>query len=466
MSDGQPTVVDLFCGAGGFSLGFSASGFRVVLGVDNDAVSGETFRRNFAAIQPQNPPAVLAGVGGDLESTDLQNFPCDAPDVLVAGPPCQGFSRVGRAKLNALAPGGFHADPRNDLYLRFLDAAETLRPRAVVMENVQGMLQVNGVGVANVAAGDLVDRGYRVGYAVLNAAWYGVPQFRERFFMVGIRDDLGIRPSMPPATHGCLLPSGYVRPLEPDQWTPSFAALRIEEELPVDLRGAMQPATTVREALDDLPRLTEHLSNPPPQRGDFRREMKYSSEPRSEYARLMRAWPGLLSPHAVQDHAIRRTPRDYETFRLMSPGDRYPEALDIAECRFEEALASRNDEGSCPAIHSPEYEKFRAEFVPPYPRDRFVDKWKKLVPEEPSWTVPAHLSRDSYSHIHYDGEQARGISIREAARLQSFPDAFVFEGNMGDCFRQIGNAVPPVVAAAIACEIRKCLRMGPSEPLL
>ena len=92
--------------------------------------------------------------------------------------------------------------------------------------------------------------------------------------------------------------------------------------------------------------------------------------------------------------------------------------------------------------------------MPPYPSDVFVDKWRKLVPDEPSWTITAHLAKDSYSHIHYDSEQARALSVREAARLQSFPDGFKFAGNMGDCFRQIGNAVPPVLARAIAEKLR------------
>src|SRR5262249_26608338 len=111
------------------------------------------------------------------------------------------------------------------------------------------------------------------------------------------------------------------------------------------------------------------------------------------------------------------------------------------------------------------FRKLMKRFVPPYPEGIFVDKWKKLVPSEPSWTIPAHLSKDSYSHIHHDATQARAISIREAARLQSFPDAFMFTGNMGECFRQIGNAVPPLMAWAIAEAIlRPVARQGATIP--
>src|SRR6202011_5391969 len=120
-------------------------------------------------------------------------------------------------------------------------------------------------------------------------------------------------------------------------------------------------------------------------------------------------------------------------------------------------FAQMESAGSAPDPGTQEWEDFEAKFMPPYDEHDFPDKWRKLIPERPSWTVPAHLAKDSYSHIHYDGEQARMISVREAARLQSFPDAFLFTGNMGDCFRQIGNAVPPLLAWAIAAELLRVL---------
>src|SRR5439155_3037165 len=203
--------------------------------------------------------------------------------------------------------------------------------------------------------------------------------------------------------------------------------------------------------LDDLPVLTAHLAaGDRPARGEFRRSLPYRSAPHSDYARLMREWPGLGVPDTVVDHVTRRTPRDYRIFREMVPGDRYPEALVIARRLLDEELARLQAAGHRPAPETDAFRELVEAFVPPYPEGIFVDKWRKLVPDQPSWTIPAHLSKDSYSHIHHDAGQARAISIREAARLQSFPDAFVFAGNMGECFRQIGNAVPPLVARAIA----------------
>jgi len=143
----------------------------------------------------------------------------------------------------------------------------------------------------------------------------------------------------------------------------------------------------------------------------------------------------------------------------MKPGDRYPEAIRIAEQRLVEAISERDAAGK--EVNEAE---LRPEIVPPYPVETFVDKWRKLIPGQPSWTVVAHLARDTYSHIHYDDRQKRMISIREAARLQSFPDAYHFAGTMNDCFRQIGNAVPPLMAWAIAACLLEQLEFLPRRP--
>src|SRR5262249_17275347 len=126
----------------------------------------------------------------------------------------------------------------------------------------------------------------------------------------------------------------------------------------------------------------------------------------------------------------------------------------------------RRSRGCAPAHGTAAYRELEREFVPPYPEGIFVDKWRKLSPDQPSWTIPAHLSKDSYSHIHHDGEQARAVSVREPARLQSVPDGFKFSGNMGDCFRQIGNAVPPLLAWAVAHCLLELLGVRSREPLL
>ncbi len=452
MSRAVATVADLFCGAGGLSLGFHAAGARSIVALDHDERAAETFELNFRRLQPEAPPLVLGGSEADITALDLSTPPGGVrPDIVIGGPPCQGFSRAGRAKLNSLSDEGSAGDARNTLYFRFLDAVRAWQPRAVVMENVPGMLSVQGRNVALDVAADMAACGYRVGYALLNAAWYGVPQYRERLLFIGFRDDLDIMPQAPVATHHAELPAGYGRPAEggtlPLAFMPHF-------ELPVDLKSAPKRATSVAEALDDLPVLTDHLTpGYRAARGDFRRLQPYRQAPHSEYAHLMRAWEGGPPLAGVVDHVIRHTPRDFETFRQMKHGDRYPEAYEIALDRYRTVLHAMSMRGEAPAPDSVDFDELRRRFVPPYPEEVFVDKWRKLIPDEPSWTVPAHLAKDTYSHIHHDSAQARTISIREAARLQSFPDCFEFTGNMGDCYRQIGNAVPPLLAQAVGAQV-------------
>lgn len=462
-------VVDLFSGAGGLALGFQSAGCRIVAGVDADPVAGESFRQNFSLLQPESPPAVFAGPRGDLSCVGVDVLPVDrAPDILIGGPPCQAFSRLGRGKLNDLSDHGFVGDPRNQLYRKFLAAASHWRPRAVVMENVPGILSVAGTNYANVVTEELAELGYRTGYALLNAVWYGVPQFRERLFFIGIRSDLQTWPAAPPTMHDADLPDGYSRPVRMTERLLPFGGVWefIVGRLPVPaLRVPGLPAITVREALDDLPVLKDHLSGRRLPRGDFRTLLPYRSAPESPYARLMRGWPGFARRSDVIDHAVRRTVRDYGTFRLMKHGDRYPEALVIAKQRFSRAWRRLKRKGMAPDPGSEAWQELYSRYVPPYDNKDFHDKWRKLIPDHPSWTVPAHLAKDSYSHIHHDSAQARMISVREAARLQSFPDAFAFVGNMGDCFRQIGNAVPPLLAWSIAARLLHLLGHEPRRPV-
>ena len=168
-----------------------------------------------------------------------------------------------------------------------------------------------------------------------------------------------------------------------------------------------------------------------------------------EYAELMRQWPGYASDGGINDHAIRYLPRDGSIFRAMREGAEYPEAHRVAMKLFEKAAEKRDLRPGTKA-----WSELQREMVPPYPVETFPNRWWKLRRDFPVRTLMAHIGKDTYSHIHYDGTQERTISVREAARLQSFPDGFRFEGTMNPCFRQIGNAVPPLMAFALASVIR------------
>ena len=413
MADGSPFVVDLFCGAGGFSLGFRAAGCRILAAADADILASETFRRNFGLLQPGHAPYLPAD--GDLENADLDALiGTERPDIVIGGPPCQAFSRLGRAKLNSLSDEGFRGDPRNVLYRRFLGAVERWKPRAVVMENVPGMLSVGGVNYADVVCREMAAVGYCTGYALLNSVWYGAPQLRERLFFIGVKEDLGIRPVAPPTTFQVDLPEGYSRPLREVAQSLPFGGEWERDLGQLAVRGTPgeSAAVSVREGLDDLPELTDHLTGGRRPRGDFRRRLTYRTTPPSWYASLMRGWPGFPSSSGVEDHVIRRTPRDYETFRRMKPGDRFPEAVAIARAIRDEELVRLQVAGTAPDPGTQEWDDFEARFVPPYDEHDFPDKWRKLIPDRPSWTVPAHLAKDSYSHIHYDGAGADDLDPR------------------------------------------------------
>jgi DNA (cytosine-5)-methyltransferase 1 len=457
----KPTVLDLFSGAGGMALGFRAAGAQCIGAVEWNEPAAKTFESLFGDEG--------ARVFGGSERGDVNQLPVDdllgalstSPDIVVGGPPCQGFSRIGRAKQASLlgaeariVQGGVTDPGRNQLYQYFLAVVRRARPKAFVMENVPGMREHLGTDFAKRISREASYSGYHVRYFLLNAAEYGVPQLRWRLFFVGIRNDFGVHaiPRPPPRTHSLVrgaslgsVPDGSSLP--EDRWMIAGADLPQATQL--------QPAACVRDALGDLPRLRGHLQGVEP--GEQRRA---SRGPLSDYANGLRHWPGLPTVEDTSGHWYRYTGcthrdatkggRDFPIFRDMAQGDRYPEALGIAHRRFREALGGL---ASRPLPGSDEWEDLKSRFVPPYRNDAFHDKWRKLVADEPSWTVTAHLSKDTYSHIHYDSRQARTVTIREAARLQSFPDAVDFHGNFGSQFRQIGNAVPPLLARAIATEL-------------
>ena len=141
-------------------------------------------------------------------------------------------------------------------------------------------------------------------------------------------------------------------------------------------------------------------------------------------------------------------------FRMMQEGWQYPEVWHFIEEKRQQLMNKRWRSGENKKADPTQMQAFIKEWTLPYDPGKFPNKWWKLYRDKPVRTLMAHLGKDSYSHIHFDSEQARTISVREAARLQSFPDGFVLRGSMNPAFKQIGNAVPPLVSYAIAMEIR------------
>lgn len=461
-----PLSLDLFAGCGGLSLGFHSEGFQMAGAVEIEPEPAISHATNFFRDLPEEEQKAHA-IPRDITITEPSRLlrelgfsgPADSyVDAIIGGPPCQAFARVGRAKLREVAehPEAFLQDPRSNLYLRYLRYVKELCPLALLMENVPDVLNYGGHNIAEEMCEVLEDLGYVPKYTLLNAVYYGVPQMRERMFLVAFRKELPVQKWFPTPTHWIRLPQGYhgSRQVALKSVNGSLFSRKSHYEKPPDaVPSDCLPAVTAEQALSDLPPITLHLE------GKLKRGPRYFNEPvyyptgkkLSTYQNLMRTWPGFEAGESIYDHVIRYLPRDYPIFRLMNPGDQYPEAHRHAEKRFEGILRER-EQASGKKIQrgSDEFKKARKAVVPPYDPGKFPNKWRKMEADLPARTLMAHLGKDSYSHIHYDSSQARTISVREAARLQSFPDGFVFQGPMNPAFRQIGNAVPPLLAKAIA----------------
>ncbi|MGX1322576.1 DNA (cytosine-5)-methyltransferase 1 [Bradyrhizobium sp. USDA 377] len=464
-SGGSPRALEICSGAGGLSLGLQTAGIELAAHIEIDPEAAESYALNFANGRNLEGPWALPRDMERVTAAELVaelGLPTsseDSFDVLAAGLPCQAFARIGRSKLRSVSGGeedAFQKDPRASLYRRFLKYVEDTQPLAIIIENVPDILNFGGHNVPEEICEHLETIGYSTGYTILNAAYFGVPQIRERLFIVALARVLGEEPRFPEPTHFAELPSGYqgsrrVALKHVDQNSGRFHQLHEPAE-------TLKAAVGAREALGDLPRITEHTTDPKViRRRKLTDELPYreSKKPLSAYASLMRSWEGFTSDAGTDGHLVRLTPRDFPIFEAMDHGADYPQARKLAEAMFRKALSRKRLTG----VHknSAAYRELRAEMVPPYDPEKFPNKWWKLDPAKPSRTLTAHMGKDTYSHIHYDSQQCRTVSVREAARLQSFPDGFVFAGAMNAAFRQIGNAVPPLLGLAVARVLRQQL---------
>ncbi len=466
----KPRVLDLFSGCGGISLGFYSAGFEIVGAIEIDPYAAASHAMNFhSGLKQHSIPRDIITIEPEDFATELGLEDIDsAVDVIVGGPPCQAFARIGRAKLREIDkhPEAYIYDPRGNLYLRYLHYVKAFKPIAIMMENVPDILNYGGHNIAEEIAEVLTDMGYVCKYTLLNAVHYGVPEMRERMFLVAYIKELSPHVFFPKPTNYHVLPRGYegsrqvaLKTLNLKQFdclseTSCFVQPCVpSEDLP--------PAVTAKEALGDLPVISSHL-NGKLKRG-ARRFLELASYPNpvSEigcYGKLMREWHGFENTNGITDHVIRYLPRDYEIFGRMRAGDQYPEAYKAAIKIFNEKLEALRMQGRTLEDHEQEYANLFKSIVPPYDPSKFPNKWRKMEPDAPARTLMAHLGKDSYSHIHYDSSQKRTISVREAARLQSFPDGFRFCGTMNPAFKQIGNAVPPLMSLALAQTIMKELK--------
>ena len=438
-----PKIVDLFSGCGGLTLGFEKAGFEIATGIEMMKAAVETVSYNFDYRYGKEASHIC----GDITVTDSSVFKkAIGPEgcIVIGGPPCQAYSLAGRAKLKSLGMDREHTkDSRGYLFKDYLRIALELDAKAIVMENVVESVNFGGMNVPELVSCELDEKGYEVFWTVLNAADFGVPQVRERIILIAIKKDIQQSIQLPTPTHMQVNDERVV-------YSNSLEKYLEFEHFRMPIKGDNLPCwTTVGDALGDLPVLMPN-ANTSYKQIKMNVSKKYSCEPSNDYQKLMRNWYGYGLP-SVTGNSFRNNERDFRIFEQMKQGDNYLDASAIADRLFENEaknLGINKDDD--------EYELLKSKRVPVYDRENFTYKWRRLREDRPSSTIVAHLSKDTYSHIH--PTEPRGISVREAARLQSFPDDFHFSCSMGDAYKQIGNAVPPLMAYAVAQKIMEAFR--------
>ena len=335
-------VLDLFSGCGGLSYGLLKAGFDIVAGVDNWADSLVTFERNHP-----DAKTLLLDLG-NFDPSDIEKEIGNDIDLIVGGPPCQGFSISGKRDPN---------DPRNKLYRGFVNAVEYFKPEAFVLENVPNLVSMSGGAIKDEIIKDFSALGYNVKFKVLLASDYGVPQNRRRVIFVGIK--------------------GYNK-------------FEYPKASYVDARR------TTFDAISDLPEdsILDGSENPNP--------------PVTEYQKMMRANTNLVFNHETTNH----DEKTVSTIALVPDGGNYKD--------LPEHLSSTRK------VHI---------------------AWTRYSSTKPSFTIDTGHRH----HFHYAFN--RIPTVRESARLQSFPDDFIFYGSKTSQYKQVGNAVPPLLAELIGRQL-------------
>lgn len=434
-----PKIIDLFSGCGGLALGFEKAGFDIVAGVELMPEACKTISYNLDFRYGREQTHICGDIT-EMDASILKEKFGEEGCIVIGGPPCQAYSLAGRAKLRSLGDDRVNTrDARGYLYQDFLRFVYDLDAKAVIMENVPESTNFGEMNIPEIVCKSLEKHGYKACWSILNAADFGVPQLRERVFVLAIKEELAQEIELPVPTHCC---KGEYQ----TAYQKRFDSLKknLHFKLPKTSNATASSWVTVGDAFSDLPEL--FLSPDSKYRNvKLNEDMDYRSDPQNEYQKQMRNWYGIES-FSSSANAFRNNRRDFVIFSKMKQGDDYIAASQIADELFEkEAEIFGYQPGSI------EYLKLKKKMVPIYDREKFERKWRKLEWNKPSHTLIAHLSKDTYSHIH--PIEPRGISVREAARIQSFPDDFFFDCSMGDAFKQIGNAVPPLLAYSVAAQV-------------
>ncbi|MDP2237854.1 MAG: DNA cytosine methyltransferase [Bacteroidales bacterium] len=339
--------VDIFSGAGGLSLGAISAGIIIPIAIEKDPNAAKTFKTN-------HPDSKV--ITENISNINPHSLNITNPLIVFGGPPCQGFSLSNSKTRN-------EKNENNKLYQEFIRFIEELKPKWFLFENVEGIVSFNKGATIKQIRQNFEELGYTVNHQVLTASDYGVPQDRNRFFLVGNKEGI------------CF-------------------------EFP----EKQEKKVSVIDAIGDLPLLSN---------GQVEEELPYKSSP-SEYAKRLRNG----NQKALQNYVSRNNDLVIERYRHIKPGQNWKAIPD-------HLMKNYKDKNNC---HSGIY--------------------KRLNPEAPSIVI-SNYRKNMLIHP----EQDRGLSVREAARIQSFPDDFIFVGSLMHIQQQIGNAVPPLLAEAIFKQI-------------
>lgn len=365
MNKKQFNCVELFAGSGGLGTGFSNAGFNIISANDVWESAGKTYVANHPKVKYIVKD--IAQLTGDelLEGTGYSKSDVD---VIIGGPPCQGFSTLGKR---------FIDDPRNKLFKEYVRIVNEIRPQFFVMENVSGILSMEGGKVLENILSSFQEIGYKLEYRLLNAAEYGVPQQRERIIFIGTRTNKKIR--YPKKTHSLTGEAGY------------------------------EKALTLWDAIGDLPQSdTEEIT-------------KYTKKPQNKYQEKIRNGATELVNHKPPTH----NEKAKNMMKYIPTGKSAWDVQDIIPKEF-------------------------------MPTSGYGNTYARLNPNEPGMTITRNFACISSSRCIHPYLN-RGLTAREAARIQSYPDNYKFLGSKTDIHIQIGNSVPPILGEKIGNTIKEML---------
>lgn len=396
------TFIDLFAGCGGFSEGFYKEGLKSLVHVDFDEAACLTLKERMKYYKYSEGEIENSVICGDLTKEEInikigKVIKTTKVDVLVGGPPCQSFSTVGRAQ----DPNSMKDDPRNYLFQNYLSILEKYMPKVFVFENVSGLLSAKPNGklifpqiIKEMSKHyDVCDDRETI---LLNSVHYGVPQVRKRVIIIGVRKDLKFKAK---DIYKNILKTHYSPEME-------FKGIT----------KALSKYVTVKEAISDLPKLFP---------GEGKNEMNFIPQKTNSYLKIIREsnFDKLFNHEARKHNAD-----DRERYHLLSKNEW--QLKHLAEVRPDLVH------------HDPKH---------------FGNRYTVQKNNLPGTTVVAHLYKDGNLFIHPDYKQERTFTVREAARIQSFPDDFIFMGSKTNQYKQVGNAVPPLMAQQIAKAIKNFL---------